>query len=92
MNRGESAESRVIAHLDMTGQRSVVGKGREATHLAIMRQMDVSHHEIVIPEAGSTCALRGAAVESAKLADRISIAYFQPGRLAPIFLVLWLIP
>src|SRR5688500_7925099 len=91
MNRGESAKSRIIAHLDVASQGSIVGKGREVTHLAIMRQMDVGHHEVVIPEAGNTCALGGAPIESAKFSNRVSIAYLQPGRCALVFLVLRLI-
>ena len=57
-------------------------------HRAIVRDMDIGHDPVVVPNAGDACILAGAGVEGTELADGVAIANHQLGRLARVLLVL----
>jgi hypothetical protein len=50
--------------------------------------MDIGHHEVIVSQARYSPTMDGAEVKGAELADRIAIAYFQPGRFSVVFFVL----
>lgn len=85
---GESAQDGPVPHMDMARKLGVVRKDRVAAYLAIVRQMDVSHDPVVVPDGGHSTILHGADVHGAELADGVAIAKNQLARFAAVLFVL----
>ncbi len=89
VDAGQAADDGVVAHLHMAGQSGVVGQDGLVAHLAIVRNVDVGHHPVVVTDARDALVLRGAGVEGAKLADGVAVADHQARWFASVFFVLW---
>ena len=59
---------------------------------AIVGNMDIGHHPVVVPKTGQAAALGGAEVKGAEFADGVAIANFESGGLASVFFILWRCP
>jgi hypothetical protein len=88
MHNCESPKNGVIPDVHMTGELRIVGKYGVMTNLAIVGQMYIGHDPVVITDTGYPGILRGAAIESAKFAYRITIANLKLRWFTLIFLVL----
>src|SRR5437773_117320 len=88
MGTGKPAQHGVVADLDMTGESRDIGEDRVVADLAVVRDMHVGHYPVVASDARDARVLRGAAAESAVLADGVAVADLECGRFAGVFLVL----
>src|SRR6185503_8756621 len=88
VHEGVAAEDRPVADRHVAGELGDVVEDRLATHLAIVRQVHVSHDPVLVPQARDADILRRAAVDGDGLADGIAVADLDPGRLAGVLLVL----
>ena len=70
--------------------RKLTGVGEDglAADLAVVREVHVGHHPILVAQARGPGILRRAAVDGDVFADRIVVANLDPGRLARVLLVL----
>jgi len=74
--------------MHVTRQLRVVGKNGVAAHLAVMRQVDIGHDPVVVPDPRDARIPRRPDVEGAELAHRVAVADAQLAGLPGIFLVL----
>src|SRR5678815_5262121 len=88
VNRGESAEYRVVADFHVAGELRIIGEYRVVADLAVVCEMHVCHHPVIVTQPRDARILHGAAIESAEFADRIAVADFETRGLAGILLVL----
>jgi len=72
----------------VTCKLRVICEDSMVADVAVMREMHVRHHPVVIAQSRNARILYRAAIKSAELAYRISIADMQLRRFARIFLVL----
>ena len=78
----------MIINVDVPGKLGIVGEDGVIPDLAIVREMHISHHPVVVAETGDAGVLHGTEIERAEFADRIAIADFKPRGLPRILLVL----
>src|SRR6185437_10938543 len=88
MHRRKTAENDPVADLDMTGEGDAIGEHRVASHDAVVRDVRVSHEEIVVADMGDGPVVDRAAVHRAAFAKDVAVTDLEAGRLAAIFLVL----
>ena len=88
MHRGERAQDHPVAHFHVPGNLRVVGEDGFVAHLAVVRQVGVGHHPIVVTQARDAAGLNGAQIESAKLANGVAVADVQLGGFTGVFFVL----
>src|SRR5689334_16717616 len=88
MRTGKPAQHGIVADVDVARQSRDIGESRVIPHLAIVRDVHVSHDPVVVADARDPGVLRRAAVERAILPDGVAVADLQRGRLPRVFLVL----
>ena len=84
----ETAQNGPIPDLYMTCQLRVIGKNGVVAHLAIVRQVHVSHQPVVVANPGHATVPGRANVEGTKFTHGIAVADHQFTGLASILLVL----
>ena len=88
MHTGESAENSKVLHLDMAGERRIVGHDHAVADLTVMGDMHARHEEAVIADSRGAAAMGGAGMHGDMLADLVVAADDQIRLLAPIFQIL----
>ncbi len=87
-HHGEAAQDHPVIHMHMTCQLGVVGKNGVAADLAIVRQVHISHEQVVVADARDAATGDRARIEGTELADGIAIADDQLRGLTRVLLVL----
>src|SRR5450759_354614 len=85
---GKSPEDGMIIHMNVARDLSIVGENGGLSNVTIMSEVHVGHYPIVVADMGDRRVLRRPAIECAKFADRVTVAYDQAGGFARILLVL----
>ena len=88
MHGRKAAEDRVIAHVNVAGDRCVVREDRVVADDAVVRDVAVRHDPVVVADRRDALILHRAAIQRAALADRVAIADDEPRALALVLLVL----
>lgn len=83
MKDGTASEHRAVLHLDMTGQKHVVGHHHSVSDRGIMAHVSTDHQEVVIPDTGCTTLLRRT-MDRGVFSDHVVIANFDKGRSSPL--------
>jgi hypothetical protein len=91
MHGGQAAHHRVVAYLDMAGQRSIIRKDNLISDLAIMSDMTVGE-KVSAMANGGFALICGATVNRHKFAKGVLIANEEIGWFSSIFQVLTLLP
>ena len=73
-------------------QSGMISKNGVIADLAVVGNMHIGHHPVVITNPGDPFVLRCTGIKSAKLANSIAIANFQARGLTGIFFILRLRP
>jgi hypothetical protein len=79
VNTGEAAEYGIVINDDMTGQRGVVGKNDVAADDAIVRDVDIGHDPVAVPNLCPASAMIRAPVNRAVFTDNITVTDFKRG-------------
>ena len=74
MHANRRAQTHVILNDGVTRDLIGVGNDRVIADATIVRDVDVGHHEVVIPNSSDRAAERRAAMDGAELADVVVIA------------------
>lgn len=74
MNSHESAEYGVVFHRHVSGQRCAIGKNIVRTDYAIVRNVRLSHKQIVIADRSDESASSRAAIHRHTFADDVAFA------------------
>ena len=82
MHRRQAADHRVVADLDVPGQRAVVGKNHVVAHDAIVRDVAVGEEVAAVADPRHA-ARRGRAVDRDELAERVARRRFPGGSARP---------
>jgi hypothetical protein len=80
----QSADHRMIAYLDMSGQRAIIRKNDRIAHGAVMSDVAVGQKIAAISHLCFTFC-RGAPIDGGELAKAIVISDLKKSRLALIF-------
>ena len=83
-----TAQHHIVADGDMAGQRGVVGKNGVVTYHAVVRQMHIRHHPVVVANPRFTDASDRTQIKGDKFAYGIAVADDQLGRLSTVFFIL----
>ena len=73
------AQYGVIAYFYVTCETGTIGKYRVVTNDTVMRDMHISHQEIIITDTGNAITNTAAPVQSTVLANYVTFTNFQPG-------------
>src|SRR5208283_4237863 len=84
MHRAKRPDRSPVSHRDVPAERSRVRHNNVASNLAIMRNMRISHDQVMRADPRASSALHRAPVDSDELANHIMIANLQPRSLARI--------
>ena len=76
MNTSKPTQYHVIMDINMSGQRRIVRQNGMAADVAVMRNVAISHDPVVVSERRSTATMRRASVDTAVLADDVSVANY----------------
>lgn len=78
----------MAVQLHMSRQGCAISHNNVVANDAIMRDVGVSHEQVVIANFGDALVLLGAPVQGRKFTDRVTVAYFQPGYLGGVLFIL----
>ena len=92
MHPRKATQNDPIPHMHMPRQSGIIGKNGVIADLAVVGNMHIGHHPVVIANPGDPFVLRCTGIKSAKLANSIAIANFQTRGLTGIFFILRLRP
>src|SRR6185312_6661462 len=90
VHAGIAGKYRPVADLHVPGQGRIVGEHHVAADLAVMRDVHVGQHPVVVAQAGDAAAAARTAVDGDEFADQVAVADDELGALAGEFLVLWI--
>src|ERR1035438_2884055 len=76
MHRTQRSHGRPISYGDVSAQRGRVRHDDVVSNLAVMRNVGVSHDEVIVADPRTTSALHSATVDGHKFADFIVISNF----------------
>lgn len=84
MHAGVSAERRVILYVDVSGERSAVSEDHVVANPAVVRDVGLSHEEIVGADLGEVAPAFRSPMKGGELAESVALAGAQPTSFASI--------
>src|SRR5436190_23203118 len=88
MDGGEGADGGEVADLDVAGQRGAVGEHGVRSDVTVVRDVRVSHEEVVRVDGGEAAPTHRATIYRDEFSEYIVVTDFQLGSLALILQVL----
>src|SRR6478736_5369881 len=88
VNSGKTAHDDPVTDMDMATQRGVIGKNGVIADLAIVGQVTISQHPVVVSQARNTSILSRTKIERTKFANKIAFTNLETRFFITIFLIL----
>lgn len=73
----DAPDAHEILDRDMSGEVGRIGDGDVAAQCAVMRDMHISHEQVVIPDPGDSAASHRTHVHCDKLAEHVSFTHLE---------------